>query len=237
MAIRWSKTDDTQGKPLRVLIHGASGAGKTYLARTVPDPSKCVLVAVEDGALSLADVNMHVARIEKSDDLADVFAAVANKPEIGWIYVDSITEWAEMILFEEMAKTSDGRRAYGEMQNKVKYFLGAIMPRAPQHVVCTAKQEAIQTDVGRVLVPNMPGATLVHKSPIAHSFDCVFCLHVVDGEAGGVRMLQTDMAAGPNYLSKTRDPWKRVKPMEPANLAAIAAKLRPTTPTPASDTE
>jgi len=228
MTIRWKKTNDPGGKPLRLLVHGASGAGKTWLARTVPDPSKCVFVAIEDGALSLADIEMNVAVLEQSDDLFRLFELLEGRPEIEWIYIDSLTEWAEWILHEEMQKTTDGRKAYGELNNKVKYFLSGVMARAPQHVVATAKQSTTHSDTGRVLSPSMPGATLSEKTPVAHMFDCCWCLHVVpDGEGGATRQLQTDLSANPRYASKTRDPWGRIRPMEPANLAQLAAKLRP----------
>ena len=237
--MKWGKTNDGSGKPLRILIHGESGAGKTYLSRTVPDPSRALIVAVEDGTLSLADVDMHTVTLDKASDLPAVLDICARKTDaIDWIIIDSLTAWAEMALHEAQQQARDGRAAYGMMQDTVKRFLGADMPRSPQHIVCTAKQERVLTADGAKMVPNMPGQTLTHKSPVAHDFDAVWCLHVMrgDDEAPAQRWLQTDPSADPSKLCKTRDPWGRVRAMEPANLAALAAKLRPAqTEHPAAD--
>jgi len=186
-------------------------------------------VAVEDGTLSLADVDMHVARIKQASDLDSICATLATKTDaIDVMIVDSLTAWAEMVLQEQLAATKDGRAAYGQMQTIVKRFLQLTMPSVPQHVICTAKQERVMTETGNKLVPNMPGQTLTHKAPVAHDFDFVWCLQVVkDGDNAGKRYLQTDPAADPRYLCKTRDPWGRVQPIEPADLGRLFAKLRP----------
>jgi len=230
MTIKWTNTRTDDPRPLRILLHGESGAGKTHLARTVPDPSRCLLAMVEDGALSLADVDMPAARILRSADLDEVCKVLASSKgkAIDWLYVDSITAWAEMILHEELAATPDPRRAYGGMQDRVKRWLAGTMATMPQHVVCTAKQERIQSDTNKrtMHVPNMPGQTLTHKSPIAHDFDAVWCLQVrEDSDGTAQRWIQTQLAADPGNLAKTRDPWGRVQPWESPDLAAIAAKL------------
>jgi len=239
--ITWGKTDAVDEVRLRVLLHGESGAGKTYIARTVPDPSRALVVLCEDGGLSLADINMTTAKLAQSSDLEALCVILRGERgrAIDWLIIDSLSAWADMVLAEELAKTSNsgnqnhGMRAYGAMQDRVKAWLHRTMPTLPQHVLCTAKQERVQTDEGQRLVPYMPGRTLTHKSPVAHDFDAVWCLHVVKGAEGEPtrRLLQTQADADPACLAKTRDPWGRIKSWEAPDLASLAARMTPTATT------
>lgn len=228
--VAWTNTRDEGTRALRVLIHGTAGVGKTRLAATVPDPSRCLIALVEDGALSLCDIEMPAVRITCARDMREV-CRVLQSPDgerIDVFYIDSLTAFAEMVLFEEKAQTRDPRKAFGVMQDTINEFLVGVMPQLPQHVFATAKQELIQTDEGDRWVPNFPGQTLVKKSPVSHAFDACWAMHCdVDADGNAKRWLQTQLHANPKFSAKTRDPLGRIGAREEPNLASIISRLCP----------
>lgn len=230
MALEWTRTSKADERRLRILIHGQSGAGKTWLARTVPDVARCLLIAIEPGELSLADVDMPMVRLGSPSDLAEVCRMLGtekNRTKFDWVFVDSISAFADNLLDEELTRNKDPRAAYGEMQRKVIGAVRESLGTLPQHVVCTCRQERVNLDGKQVLVPGMPGQALTHKAPIAHEFDAVWSLIVRPGRDGEAaqRWLITDPAADPSVLAKTRDPFGRVAAWEAPDIGAIAARL------------
>ena len=228
--MEWSRTSKHEDRKLRILIHGQSGAGKTWMARTVPDPSRCRLIAIEPGELSLADIDMPMVRLSKPSELDAVCKMLAlpkNAAKFDWVYLDSLHALAEEILVDELSKNKDGRAAYGEMQRKVIGAIRDSLNMLPQHVVCTCRQERVLLDGRQVFVPGLPGQTLTHKSPIAHEFDAVWALVVQAGKDGepASRWLLTDASADPSQTAKTRDPWGTIEAWERPDLASIAARL------------
>lgn len=238
--MKWSKTNTPDTRRLRILIHGQSGVGKTWLARTVPDPARCLLIAAEPGELSLADVAMPMVKLSRPAEIIDVCeAAKSDKGQAAWdwIYLDSLSALADSLLDVELAKGGDGRAAYGEMQRAVVQIVREYLHGLPQHVVVTCRQERVIIDGRLLYVPGLPGQTLTHKSPIAHEFDAVWGLTLKSGtdDKPTSRWLQTQAAADPSVTAKTRDPFGKILPWERPNLAVLAGKLL--APAPAKEGE
>ena len=138
MTVQLTSTKGFGISSLTALVHGPSGSGKTYAARTCP--GKTLVVSAEAGLLSLRDVSLDVALVKAFKDLQQVYVMLLdNEAGYEWVYIDSLSEVAEICLAEEMTKTAHGVKAYGEMQTKVMRMVKAFR-NLPLNVVFSAKQ-------------------------------------------------------------------------------------------------
>lgn len=218
------KTSDIRHDPHhKFLVYGAAGVGKTYLIRTLDGPA--LVGSCESGLGSLTDVDVDFANLDSVQRLRDMYAFLA-KGEHGykWAVLDSISEMAEMALTEEMAKTKDGRQAYGQMQEVVIKLLRAFRS-LPMNVYFAAKMRQDTLDGQLKFMPSMPGATLTEKRPIAHDFDYVFALIAGSSEDGKPAPRQLICHANEDYVAKARDPRHALGAIESADLGAIRAKI------------
>lgn len=116
-------------------------------------------------------------------------------PNFKWIILDSITEIAEVVLAEELEKCKDGRKAYGELFNRMTKIMKRFRDLPNYHVVMIAKQQRIVDDITSLTfyLPAMPGNKLAYN--IAYLFDEVFCL----------RLAKDDNGNPVHYIQATRD--------------------------------
>lgn len=210
---------------LNVLVHGPSGAGKTYLARTTGDPKHTLVVAAEPGLLTLRDVDLPVVEVTSLDVLTQVYRWLrAGDHGYRWVLLDSISEIAEQILGEEKRNQKDGRKAYGELADRFERLIRAYRD-LPVHVVALCKQQRVQDDVGRMLYgPALPGQKL--GAGIPYHFDEVFALRVEasvggDGKPAVQRYLQT--CGDGVYEAKDRSGVLEM--FEPADLQHIEQRI------------
>lgn len=202
---------------VKILVHGPSGSGKTRLSATLP--GKAVILSAEAGLLSLRDADLDVITITGIDDLRAAIPWVKEHPEYEWVVVDSLSEIAEQVLGEELKKTPDGRKAYGELSAIMMRVFRALRD-LPRHVYMTCKTERVETD-GRLLwTPSMPGRQL--SQGIAYMFDEVFFLRVHKAEDGTIkRALQTQT----DGYHEAKDRSGALDPFEPANITTIFHKI------------
>lgn len=220
---------------LKVLIHGPSGCGKTFLASTTGDHSKTLIISAEAGLLSLSGFGIDVVEVDGYDSVREVFAWVRagcpvssdedTERHVGmpyeWIILDSISEIAEQVLHGLKRELSDGRKAYGEMGERMIALMKAFRDLDSVHVVMTAKQERVQDDGGMILYgPAFPGKMVTQN--VSYLFDEVFALRTDRDEHGEVfRSLQCHRDA--SYDCKDRS--GRLDVHEPANLHDIWKKI------------
>ena len=208
---------------VKMLVHGAAGAGKTRLCATTGELESTIILSAEAGLLSLRKVEIDVLVINGLDDMREALAHV-QQSDYRWVCIDSLSEVAERVLAEEMASSKDPRKAYGEMANIMGKLIRAFRDLKGRHVIMTCKTERIQHD-GRLLwAPMLPGRQLGQS--ISYWFDEVFalCSQPKDDGTGVVRYLQT---VNDGY-HEAKDRSGALDPNEPANLAHIVRKIQHT---------
>lgn len=212
---------------LSILVHGPSGAGKTYLARTTGDLEHTLVLAAEPGLLTLRDVNLPVVQVSTIERFQRAFSWLrSGHHNWRWVIVDSISEVAEAILGDEKKSSRDGRKAYGEMQDRVIALCKAFRD-LPMHVVMLCKQERVQDDQGRlVYVPSLPGKKLAQNVP--YLFDEVLALRA-EATAGpdGAPAVSRFMQTAHDGQHEAKDRSGSLAFYEAPDLAAIAAKILP----------
>jgi phage nucleotide-binding protein len=215
--VRISEAVTTGG--IKCLVFGPAGAGKTRLAATCD--GRVLMISAEAGLLSLrgTEADIEVLDINAVDQLYEAYE-IAQNGNYDWVFLDSLSEVAEMILSSEKMQTKDGRRAYGEMGDKTSHLIRAFRD-LPCHVLMTCKQERVQDEGGRLLYsPSMPGQKLGQSLP--YFFDEVFAYRVEkNAEGETVRVLQTSKDA----THEAKDRSGTLDQFVPPNLALIRAKI------------
>lgn len=224
MAINITSTKDvsvTQG--VKCLIYGKAGVGKTTLASTAPAP---LILSAESGLLSLRKFDLPVIEIKHVTDLIEIHRWLKEaKPDsmiFKTIYIDSITEIAEVVLANAKAQVTDKRQAYGELIEKMHNTLREFRDLAGRHVVMVAQQELIKDDYSGVVTygPAMPGSKLGQKVP--YIFDAVLRLAIGKTTEGvEYRYLQTR----PDFQYEAKDRSGSLEAIEQPNLTYLFNKM------------
>lgn len=151
---------------VNALLYGASGIGKTFSAKTAPDP---LILSAEGGLLSLADEDLPVIELTNRNVINEVHEWLSISKEAKkykTIFIDSISEIAEILLNEELKATKDGRMAYGEMASLMTTTIRGYRG-LPFHTVFTAKVKKIVDEASGAItyMPSVPGQILLNNLP------------------------------------------------------------------------
>lgn len=207
---------------IKALIYGRSGVGKTHLITTCPAP---LLLAAEPGVLTLRNFNIPGIRIQTTNDLTDALEWIrwsAEAAQFQTIYIDSITEVAEVVLSNAKMLNTDPRKAYGELIEKMTMTIKAYRDIPGKHVIMTSKQEATKDEVSKMTLygPSMPGQKLGPALP--YLFDEVFRLGIMkDQNNQDVRFIQTR----PDLQYDAKDRSGVLDMYEPADFNVISNKI------------
>lgn len=207
MPLKITSTKDAHLEGVKLLIYGASGAGKTVLCSTAPNP---LIISSESGLLSLAGKDIPVAEISNERDLKEAYTYAA-KSDFDTICLDSVSDIAETILAEYKGLFTDGRQAYGKLNDIMGEYIRKFRDLKGKNVYFTAKEAKV--DVNNVVIhqPMMPGQNLTNSLP--YFFDCVIRL---EANRKGERKLHTISTATQvckdrsNRLDKTEEPNLKV---------------------------
>jgi hypothetical protein len=159
------------------------------------------------------------------NDLADALEWLryaAEAQQFQTIYIDSVTEVAEVVLANAKMLNTDPRKAYGELIEKMVMTIKAYRDLPGKHVVMTFKQESAQDEVSKMTSygPSMPGAKLGPQIP--YLFDEVFRLGIAKNENNqDVRFIQTR----PDIQYDAKDRSGVLDQYEPADLSVIFNKI------------
>ena len=222
MAIVLKSTASVAVDGVKILCHGQSGAGKTYLIRSLPTP---VVISAESGLLSLSDCEISFIEVNSIDGVREAYRWATESKEAEQfesIALDSISEIAEVVLTNEKAKSKDGRAAYGEMAEIVAQLVRAFRDIRGKNVYMSAKTEKIQDEKGRVLYgASMPGKTLTNS--IAYWFDLVLALRVEHSESG--EKVRAIMCEGDDLWS-AKNRGGKLQAWEAPDLGEIIRKVK-----------
>lgn len=194
MAINLKRTGGLSSNGVKFIVYGPSGAGKTTLIKTLPNP---IILSAESGLLSIQDSDLPYIEIASMEDLTEAFAWASGSDEakhFDSIALDSISEIGEVVLNYEKKISKDPRQAYGALSEQMTDIIRAFRDLPAKHVYFSAKLEKSQDEMGRLLYnPSMPGKSLTQALP--YLFDEVLALRVerdADGNAQRALMCDSD---------------------------------------------
>jgi phage nucleotide-binding protein len=222
MAINIKSTKDFHSNGVKILVYGHSGAGKTALSVSLPNP---FIISAEGGLLSIADADINYAEVKSMDDVMEIYEWVTSSNEAKQyesIALDSISEIGEVVLNHEKKINKDPRAAYGAMQEQLAEIIRAFRDINGKHVYFTAKCEKSADEQGRILYsPSMPGNKAGQSLP--YFFDEVLALRVeLDAEKNPVRALMTSS----DGLWQAKDRSGMLSAWEHPDLGDIIKKIR-----------
>lgn len=219
-----TSTKNVADQYIKILVHGGAGAGKTRLCATTT--GKTLILSAEGGLRSLKGTDIDTWKISSMDDLTEAYTFLTTDKVYSWVCLDSISEIAEVCLAEEKKANKDGRKAYGEMQDKMLGIIRAFRD-LEKNVYFSAKQDRIKDEVtgGLIYGCGAPGSKIGAALP--YFFDFVFALHSWKDEEGKIqRAFQTQRDA--QYEAKARGEDNELEFIETASLAHIYDKVTKT---------
>jgi phage nucleotide-binding protein len=225
------KTSEITSKRFTALIVGESGVGKTSLIKTLPEPqSKILIVSAEDGLLCLkgSDIDVFDVDAEKPIDSLGILWTELQKQEskkkYSYIYIDSITEIANLLLTELKKDPYYGQKAnalqmWGKLSERIVEFVKAFHRMSDYSVIFTCLNKHEKNGLEMVEVLDIPGGASDKMKPI---FDLVLAYRIFTEENGDKhRKLVTDFAE--SRLAKDRS--GALDAYENADLSVIINKV------------
>ncbi len=231
MTIEVRNTNDVHENGVKALVYGDSGIGKTTLMSTSPKP---LIVSCEAGLLSIANTNTPYIQIDADYEnpeksLQDIYDALefAQESEEAMQYetisLDSITEVAQVMLFQLKVKYKDPRHSYPMLADEMGKLMRGFRDLKGKNVLVSAKSARMEdSDTGTVTYkPKMPGKELLFDIP--YIFDQVLFMTSMPDEDGiEYRVLKT--AKGYGFDAKDRS--RTLQPIEEPDMGKIIAKVK-----------
>lgn len=206
----------------KMLVYGDAGVGKTMLVSTAPAP---LLISAEGGMLSLKNFQIPVIEVTSLAEVLEALNFLRTSKEaqqFETICLDSISEIAEVVLYDLKKSTKDPRQAYGEMGDKMRDLIRVFRDLPRFNVYFSAKMDYIEDEMGRKkFAPSMPGKSLTADMP--YFFDEVFKLDIgVDEAKKSYRYLATSPTV--RYTAKDRS--GTLAEFEAPDLSYIINKIK-----------
>lgn len=211
--------------PLRLLVYGASGCGKTTFAATFPRP---LFVDCEGGLLSVRDRGVDFVSCRSSAEVAEAIETVRSAQDrYDTVVVDSLTEVARLVV-TEIGRANTGHRltlpewarCIGQVRHLVRSFCAL-----PQHLVLTAQPRNIRGSDGEVLAvkPWLPGRLADEVMAMA---DLVLYLHGQEHEdTAGERSYNRGLLTVPHRRFFAKDRSGRLPMWVDPTWSALAVAM------------
>lgn len=205
---------------VKALAFGPPGSGKTPIANTAPRPVMCV---VEPGMLSMRNSNVpawEAYDANRIDEFFDWLFKANDAKQFDTVIIDSISQLAEVILVQELARNKDGRKAYGEMSRRVMKIVNDLYYMPQKHIYLIAKQTVV--DEGGVMTkkPFFPGQDLNVKIP--HMYDEI--VHIALASVPGQPKPVIAIRCQPSFDIMARDRSGKLSEFEPPDLTMLFNK-------------
>lgn len=235
--MRIQSATDLFNDRLKILVYGQSGAGKTYLARTIEEPT--LVISAESGLLSLSGANIDVLDITTDDDGKLIPAALRfsqmqkayqyllteeAKQKYKWIFIDSLTEVSQNLiesLLPEFPDRKDALVMYGENFKRMRNMIKAFRDIPHYNIVFTALAEEEKDQNGK----RYHGVSMIGKmsSQLPSFLDEVFYLHTFSDDDN---VLKRRLVTQPTDKAVAKDRSGKLDKFEEANLKIIATKIK-----------
>lgn len=223
MGINIKSTKDVHTNGIKMVVYGASGAGKTRLGATAPNP---LYISAEKGLLSLADQDIPYLEVDSLQQFKDAYKYSA-KSEYETIVIDSLSEitttvldeWRSKLTAESSSGRIDVRQAYGKVAESVGGVIRAFRDMDGKNVVFIAKERKMVDEDTNVTTfeAYMPGQVLPFDLP--YLVDEFLCLQV---SRKGERFIQT----GSDFKRICKDRSGKLSANEKPNLTDIFNKIK-----------
>ncbi len=171
---------------VKALVYSDPGVGKTPVINTAPRP---VLLACEPGLRSMAGSQVPTYEgytVERAVDFLRWATGSAEATNFDTLCIDSVSQFAELILEHEMNRHKDGRAAYRELSKTVYGWLNALYFMKQKHIYLVAKKTVAEEGTIKKARPYFPGQDLNVKVP--HLFDEILHMErVINPQDGKMR--------------------------------------------------
>lgn len=205
---------------VKTCLFGGSGVGKTRLLSTAPNP---LILSAEKGMLSLRKEKVAYIDVGNYKSLTEAYQWVMSSGEarkFDTLALDSLSEIAEVVLGEELKKTSDGRRAYGETQQQMYRLIRNFRDIDGKNIVMVAKEMLIDVGLTKCAAPIMPSEKLQAQTP--YFFDLVLHMYVGSDPATGQRFTALHTQSSMQWVAKDRS--GTLDPIEYPSLSNVFKK-------------
>ena len=228
MAIKIQSTADFGVDGIKSVIYGASGVGKTRLARTASD---CIILSAEKGLLSLKKEDIPYIEIGRPKDVDDAFTFLKNDTTYKTVFLDTISEIGEVLLTDFLlhgydgAPVKDGRQAYRMMAEAMMPMIRKYRDLPGKNIVFLAKMEVKEDEENGIMMyrPMIPGQVI--KNQLPYMFDGLWNMDITkDKDKKDVAVLQTTATRG-RYC---KDRSGNLDQFERPDIDAIFAKAKGT---------
>ena len=200
--------------PIKALIYGDSGAGKTTLAVTAPKPLVLLTERQAIPSINASNPKATILICETIQDVRDVVVAIRNGDSqfapFKTLIIDSLTEAQRMIKDEILSKSRRDQmqmQDWGKLANNTRGLIRSLRD-LPLNVVCTAlmEHETEEQSGKRFVNPIFEGRKT--NKEIAQWFTIIGCLFRKDINQEGKKVAQRRlMLDGPEHvLCKTTPP-------------------------------
>lgn len=217
-------TKDITTKRFICLIVGRSGIGKTYQAKFLKPEEETLIISAESGLLCLKGTKIDVVEIKNMKDLTDIYVELSKGTKYRNIFIDSLTEIAEVCLSDiKRNATKDdiknGFRIYGDYADQLGSLIKAFRDLQQYSVIMTCLISDVKDGLEMKKEYNFPGEKV--KNNIKSWMDIVLHLEVAEVEGKKERYFITDDLVSP--LAKDRSGM--LDKYEEANIQNIKNKV------------
>ena len=224
MAIEFKNpADAVREQGIKLLVYGPSGSGKTVLCATAAEPT--LIISTEAGLLSIKDApgDIKIVECNTLNEIEAVLEYLEQKGTPAWICIDSLSEVSEVVLTEQLSRTKDGRKAYGELA----IIMTALIKRFRAlhcNVVMTAKLDRTKDDAAGTMLygPSMPGQRMSQALP--YYFDLVCAMRVGPHPKDPKKLLR-EIQTNRDGQWEAKDRSGKLDIFEPQNLAELKKKI------------
>lgn len=214
---------------INAILHGPTGSGKTRSLQTIPNQKKTLILAAENGLLTIAKVckNTPAIAIKNMDELHEAYKNVSTgewKDMFETLAFDSLTEIAEQCLNWELKNNKDPRQGYGNLRDRILAMVRGFCD-LPLNTIFICHQERLVDSESKIIFgPSFPGKQLGTSVP--YQTDMVIAARVGVNEETGEPKYAWQMKRNDElYEAKCRDEFDIIKVFEFPDWGKLYKKL------------